>query len=96
VQLKNVKFSIITHPLSVEFFTAVKNDTAVFWVMTYRLVGTDHDMIRGCGVFGAVRGTGVYRQDNSTAIGRSVTRSTTTHRLKTLKHFDWQEGESGQ
>ena len=30
MQLKNVTFSIITHPLSVEFFTAVKIDTAVF------------------------------------------------------------------
>jgi len=59
--------------LSVEFFTVVKTDIAIFWVMTYRLVGTDHEMIHGCGVFGTVRGTGVYRQDNWTAIGRSVT-----------------------
>jgi len=91
VQLKNVKFAIITQPFSIEFFTAVKIDTAVFWVMTYRLVEADHEMIRGCGVFGAVRGTGVYRQDNSTAVGRSVTLFYNYTQTKNVKAF-WLAG----
>lgn len=69
----------------------MKADIAVFWVLMYRLVGTDHEMIRRCGVFGAVRGTGVYRQDNWTAIGRSVTLSDNYTQTKNIKAF-WLAG----
>jgi hypothetical protein len=49
----------------------VKIHVAIFWVMTYCLVGTEHEMFQGCGVFGTARGTAFYRQDNWTAVGRS-------------------------
>jgi len=65
----------------------VKIDIAVFWAMTYRLVGTDHEMIQECGVFGAVRETGAYRQDNWTAIGRSVTLFDNYTQTKNVKVF---------
>jgi hypothetical protein len=58
--------------VSCEFLTAVKILIDVFWVMAlYCFVRTDHEMIRWSGVSGAVRGSGGYRQDNWTAIGRS-------------------------
>ena len=73
--------------MSVEFFTALKTDIAVFWVMTYRLVGTDHKMMQGCSEFGTVHGTGVYRQDNWTAVGRSVTLFYNYTQTKNIKAF---------
>jgi hypothetical protein len=44
-------------------------------------------MTLGCGVFGAVRGTGVYRQDNWTDIGRSVTLFYNYTQTKNIKAF---------
>jgi len=73
MQLKNVKWFSYHSPI-VSWVFHCGEDWYCRFLGNYISFGKDRPRdIRGCGVFDAVWGTGVYRQDNWTAIGRSIT-----------------------